>query len=356
MKVLFFADNAPVEEMYQPIIDRLPCQSVVAKTDYRMIEREKPDVIVLAREETTQEEHKIVDSGIPTLLVPHGMLKSGEGRMWGGDSRAFRLIHLWRLVVQGFRKLQKGDSPWRLLKVGLFRMRNDFKEKGILSRYVGFTKIACYGEVMRDILLDYKVKLESIVITGNPKFDKYCGLPQSKDGYVLLLTEYLVEFGMWTVKQREQYVKAVYEAVRQCGLDLVVKIHPVLENKEDYEKLVEKWQFRLCQHENLCELVSKCDMAITLMSTAGLDVMVAGKPLIIYNEYSNPTPYTSGVLYARGCLGLMLKIFQVKNGLDNHFFDEAKKFVYQQAYIQDGKASDRIADLIMEMEGANAKV
>lgn len=345
MKVLFLADNAPVVEMYKPIIEKLPCKSVVVKTSLEAVERGKPDVVVMAREETTLVEHKIVSSGIPTLLVPHGMLWGDHRKLWGSN----KLVRRWRLAVQAYRKLLRGESLWRLLKVGFFRLRNDFKEGNILSRYDGFTKIAAYGEAMRKVLLGYKVKPENIVITGNPKFDKYGELARKNGGYVLLVTEYLVEFGLWSAKQRKKYVDDVAIAASSCGLGLVVKIHPVLEDKRDYETLASEWGFRLCKDEGLLELVSECNMTVTLMSSVGLEVMVIGKPLIIYNPYNNPTAYTYGVLSARTLSELVSAVEEATNGWNRRLANGARRFVYEQTYLHDGKSADRIAELIMGM-------
>jgi hypothetical protein len=202
MKVLFLADNTPTIEMYQPIISQLKCDALIIKTDCSIIKKEKPNVIVMAREETTPEEHRIVDSGVPTLLIPHGMLMPEvTKKLWGNGNKT---THYKRLFLQAYYKVKHGETPLRLLKTGLFRIRNDYKN-GVLSKYSGFTKIAVYGEAMKDTLIKYDVKPENIVVTGNPKFDKYYGKIRRNNGYVLLLTEYFVEFGYWTPKQRKEY-------------------------------------------------------------------------------------------------------------------------------------------------------
>jgi hypothetical protein len=346
MKVLFLADNDTVLEMYAPIINKLSCEVRVFKVDYEEVARLKPDVIVLAREDTSPEEHTIINCGIPTLLIPHGMLMPNVSRKLWGDNR---YTNSKFLLIQGFKKLMKGDSPLRLLKVGLFRLRNDYKEKGIMSNFDGFTKIASYGEVMSDILIRYHVKPENIVVTGNPKFDKYYNQPKAKKGYVLLLTEYFVEFGIWSARHRENFVRDVYLCAKQCGLDLVVKIHPVLEYREDYEKLAKKYPFKLYHKEDTCNLILNCDMAITIISSTGLEVMVAEKPLIIYNSYNMPTLYEEGVLNAKNPSELLTAMQTAKNGLSNQLINEARHLVAQNAYIQDGKSAERIANLILEM-------
>lgn len=362
MKVLFWADNEPVFEMFKPIKALLKCQSVIIRrVDAKVVEREKPDLIVLAREETTPLEHSIANSGIPTLLVPHGALMPNERELWFGDGRYGRVRHLMKLARQARSRLGKGDmSLWSLLRTGLFRIRNDFRDGATLSRYDGYTKIAAYGEAMRDILIRYRVKPENIVVTGNPKYDKYLDMRPNKDKEVLLITDYLVEFGLWSKKQRLGYLRDVCEVVYEVtGQNTEVLIHPVVENKVDYVDVVKRNGLTASVHQmELTRLIEECAVGITLLSTSGLEVMVAGKPLVIYNPYGNPTMYheRSGVYIAKTKSELLATVGSLlRNGMDIIHRNLSDDYVYKQMYLRDGKADKRIADLIMSMVGQNEK-
>ncbi len=395
MKALFWVDNIPFMEMFAPIIDALSDEWEVAFANYGrtkqdrekvndyahklgvrcgllqkrnwvsildMICAESPDIMVLAREEATPVEKIIAQigkaTGVPTLLVPHGILMPNEVEKWGVEGRLFRLRHIARLVRQGYRKLKKDKtSLFYVLKAGVYRVGNDFRDKKTLSRYDNFTKIAAFGEAMKVILIRYDVPPENIVITGNTKFDEIYRAEQGTDTRVILLiTNYLVEFGTWTERQREKYILDVSGVANELARYLWVKIHPVSERMKEYEDIRHKnfpsFRFAICQEQPLVKMIANCDIAITTMSAGGLEVMASGKPLVIYNPYNDVTQYpeTSGVYTTRNKDELLSV---VKDIIDNGVSEERKKmaseFVYQQAYLQDGKASERIANLIEEM-------
>ncbi|KKM72595.1 hypothetical protein LCGC14_1418970 [marine sediment metagenome] len=377
MKALFWVDNIPAMEMFAPIMDALPDKWEVAFVNYGraeyegckmlrkrnresildMICRESPDIMALTREEATPVEKMLTqigkETGIPTLLVPHGMLMSNEVELWEiKDSKLFRLKHIIRLARQGYRQLRQGKVTIpHLVRQGLFRIRNDFRDKKTLSRYDNFSKVAVFGEAMKYILLRYGVAQDNIVITGNPKFDMtYREKQKTKTGDILLITNYLVEFGTWTEKQREKYVKDVLEVADIMEKRLLVKIHPVNERIKDYERM--DCDIEIFQTQPLAEIISWCGIAITTMSTGGLEVMASGKPLVVYNPYNDITQYSekSGAYVARNKVELLSVIEDiVNNGMNEEKEKLADEFVYQQAYLQDGKASERIAKLIEEM-------
>lgn len=323
-----------------------------------VIAREKPDIMVLAREETNIVEHSIVELGkienIPTLLVPHGMLYPMGANVWETVGFLFRLEHLRILLGQGYRKLLKGDmSIGRLVKTGIFRIKNDYKDGLFLSRYSAFTKVAVYGEIMKEVLLDYNVRPENIVITGNPKFDIYSRVnADTRTNAILLLTDYFVEFGLWNVKQRRDFVLDVLWVANKLSQSLKIKIHPVMESLWDYVKIVKSKGVSVYQHEPLKSLIDECDIGVIVTSSAGLEVMVSGRPLVIYNPYKNVTPYrlSHGVLIA-STKEELLRVIEgiIKDGVNEVQKKFSRNFVQRQVYKLDGKASERIADLIVSL-------
>lgn len=399
MEVLFLVDNIMAMRMFAPIIRTLPqnweClfvnfdgyteQGRAKVDDYayelgvkckqlkkhnkqsvgEMIDEEKPSVIVFAREESTPAESIFVgmscERGIPTLFVPHGVLMAELAMMNLGKlgGKTFRIRHLLWLANQAYKRWRGGKiSISRLIQIGLFRIRNDFQESDAQSRYDRYTKIATYGETMKEILLSRHVKPESIVITGSTKFDSYAKQSVRAEGQsILLFTEYPVEFGIWTVKQRAEYVLAICRLITLAPYTkLVIKIHPMIEEKNDYAKIVSHLICppRIYQDEALPKLINECYLAMAITSSAGLEVMASGKPLVIYNPYEDETIYkeSSGAYFAynedelRKVVG---KLF--KEGMDKEHKEMAEKFVYNHTYKQDGRAGERIATLIVEMGG-----
>lgn len=364
MKVLFLEDTIPIKEMFTPIIDRLESVGIECKKIGYNIEvnevlkKERPDLIVLAREETNPIEHQFAVSNVPTLLIPHGLLMPNERELWTSNG-SLKLGHLIRLSRQFMHKIKKNSMPfWSLIQVGLFRLFNDFVDSKTLSKYNNFTKIASYGLKMRDILVKYKVNPENIIITGNPKYDKYVNVCREKSGRILLITDYLVEFGLWSEKQRLKYLQDVSEIVQELTLKrLEILIHPVLEDKDEYKKIIDKNKLFANVHQlELERLINECDIGITLLSTSGIEMMAANKPLIVYNPYHNPTLYyeDSGCYVAnnRNELYSIIKHL-IKDGMSESKQKLSKEFVYHQIYEQDGKAVDRIVDVILNMGVVN---
>jgi len=392
LKVIFFVDNIPIVDMFMPIIKKLPFGWVSVFVDYDgttkqnknrlgehiyktgvkhrllggyskqtvadVIVREKPSIMVLAREETNMVEHSVVELGktnnIPTLLVPHGMLYPMGANVWETAGFLFCLEHLRILLGQGYRKLIKGNVPIRqLVKTGIFRIGNDYKDGLFLSRYSGFAKVAAYGEVMREVLLDYNVQPENIVITGNPKFDVYCRVSRDTHNYtILLLTDYFVKYGLWTTKQRRNFALDVLWVANKLRQKLTIKVHPVMETMGDYRTITNGGGVSVYQYEPLAGLISECNIGVTAMSSAGLEVMASGKPLVIYNPYNNVTPYrlSHGVFVAstkEELLGIIEGI--IKNGVNEGQKKLASDFVQKQVYKLDGKSAERIADLIVSL-------
>jgi hypothetical protein len=356
MKVVFMIDTIPIQEMFSPIIEKLDGKVEVKCFDYKvkvkdMVESVKPDLIIMAREETQVIEHELTTCGIPTLLVPHGLSMHDEKRLWSNDGRFLRIIHLSKLLKQGWYKFKKRkNSLSYLIKTGIFRMWHDFKDRDALSQYSNYTKIAAYGNSMKDILIKYGVKPRNIVITGNPKYENYSE-SKRKSGKVLLITDYLVEFGLWTEMQNIKYLQDVSDVVYDLtSKNVEVSIHPVLENKEEYYKAIKKYNIKANVYQlELKKLINECDIAITTLSTSGMEVLITGKPLVIYNPYKNPTPYDNekGVYVVRTKLELseIIKDLLI-NGMSKEKNELCKTFVDQHVY-KDGKSVDRIVDLIL---------
>ena len=403
--VLFLVDNVPAIEMLTPVAakladswdvffvgyclrterDRRMIQDCVQKTAMRYLLLRKqsrkgvaellglvePSILVLTREETTPVEPWFLEEGkargIPSLLVPHGIMIQSSRQVWGDNKGGlYRLRHLRQLSGQGYRKLRSGRiSPKQLVQIGIFRVISDLKKKESLSRFDRYSMVAAYGDMMREILINRGVSPKSITVTGNPKFDSYYARPEHGQTHagsrILLLTNYFVEFGLWTAKQREAFVLNICSVVSALSqYPLQVSIHPVLEDIRDYEHIIRKYGLpvEVFQHKPLPELIDDCDIAITISSSSGLEVMAAEKPLIIYNPYGDLTVYTegSGVLSARNGTELFMRLLDLtKDDADMGRRTAAEAFVYDQAYLQDGKAAERIVALIEEMTGGNQK-
>jgi len=258
-------------------------------------------------------------------------------------------------------------SRRRLVETGCLWVKHAFRHK--IEGHGGCTKMAVFGSGTKELLVSEGIRPERIVVTGNPKFDylfsargrdcksKVCQrymIPEDTN-IILLLTDYLVEVGEWTSTKRRQFVLAICQAVSRLPQSkLIIKLHPAAEKESDYREIVKDLTESpvICQNVSLWELLHACNLAITVLSGAGLEVMAAGKPLMIVNFFGEPEPFdeTSGATVVRKHEDLLPALeMMLYQGLSSEKKEAAREFVHRHAYIQDGKAARRIADLIVKM-------
>ena len=406
LKAIFLIDNVPAVAMFMPIIDKLPknwdvsignyyvwnkkgqeeIEQFLTKMSLKSIKidhlqniemlllQEKPNIVVLSRDTTSAMEEDFVKycrfMHIPTLLVPHGVWSPEERKNWTLGRTSSWIKHIYDLGLQGIRLIKIGGFSFRyLISSGLFLLRRDLKPEPVFDGHGGCSKIAVYGNAIKELLISEGVNPDSIIVTGNPKFDALYSVKangnntnlretlgiSNDEKVVVLLTDYLVEIGLWTERQRTQFIKVIVEAANNLPMcKLIIKIHPLSEREEDYLKIVknESKQPIICRNVFLPELLNTCDLAITLMSTAGLEAMAMGKILVVVNLFNNLSPFNEagGAIVVRKKEDLLpaLKVL-LSQGLDAAMKQNADKYVYQQAYVQDGKAANRIANLIIQM-------
>jgi UDP-N-acetylglucosamine 2-epimerase len=305
---------------------------------------------------------------IPTLYVPHGMFSpvSRVGPYGPGIHNFLRYLKMG--LLGAFRQIRLDSlSRRRLIETGWLWIKLAFRHK--LEGHGGCSKMAVFGDVTKELLVSEGISPERIAVTGNPKTDyvfatrgndckaRVCQrwqIPQDRD-IILLLTGYFVEYGQWTSDQRKQFIMAVCNATSklpQCKL--IIKLHPIVEKEADYQEIIKDLPDppTICQDVALWELLHACSLAITVLSGAGLEAMAAGKPLVVLNLFGDQTPFdeTGGATVVRKEDDLLRALETIIcDGLSEDVKEAANKFVYRLAYVQDGKAAKRIADLIVQM-------
>ena len=340
----------------------------------RMLDEVQPNVVVLPDDAAGSLNGLFISCAgsrcIPTLLVPHGMMPSKVGRnLEIAGMRAWIRYYkfIWRLTR---RIIQPGNFSWRrLVESSGFWLRHGLWQGLSIGGHGRCSKIAVFGNTDKELFASEGISPGRIVVTGNPKFDYLFYAKESDfkssvcrrlsiaddEDIILLLTDWFVEAGYWTVEQREQFVTAVCEAASKLPHSkLVIKLHPLMEREADYHKIIKDLPQPpvICQNVPLWELVHACSLAITVSSTAGIESMAAGKPLIIFNLFNEPSTFdeTSGVVIVHKEDDLLPALESILyQGLSEEKKEAAKKFVYQHAYVQDGRAARRIADLIVQM-------
>lgn len=227
-------------------------------------------------------------------------------------------------------------------------------------------KISVPGDFIKDLVINCGVAEERIVVTGRPtydaliraeeKFDKagICrklGLDPSKKILV-----YCTENLPLTETQRMAY--AICNAVKDfLDVQFVIKVHPSELSLSLYDTVLKQVGIRalVTKEANIYEILYVCDLMMTGYSTTALDAMILDKSVITVNltGLRDPIPFAES--------GAAIGVYSeedlkqaIKNGLYNDSAKERlrrdrEKFVYEQTYLSDGKATERIVNLTEKM-------
>lgn len=344
-----------------------------------VLSRERPDIIVVGHDMNLMQRLfiKCANSmGIPTLLVQDGILLPARRLKVHETGSAGTSLRYWiTLPFEAFRVMMKRDYSWQgKIEDALLESRYSLRGKRRIYGHGQCSKMALFGEAVKRIFISEGIAPERIVVTGNPKFDevyyskdsackkKVCerwNIPTDKT-IILLLTQYLVEVGRWTTEQRRKFVLAVANAAAVLpNTQLIIKLHPPHESEGDYQEIVKGSPHApiICKYASLPELLNACSLAVTVSSTAALEAMATGKPVVIVNLFNDSEVSfykDSGALFVEreeNILPAMQKALYDPQTREE-MAKSMKDFVYQQAYLQDGQASKRVADLIIQLAQA----
>jgi len=297
----------------------------------KIIKKEDIDAIILACENCSPYNRSLVVAGnllgIPVLAIQHGLI-SPEG-----DS-----------IV---------DYGWTVEEL------RDGSKYSILP-----DKICVYGNYTKKSLLKLLYPENHIVIMGQPRYDSLVNPEFNReqiirelgiDPYrkiILLLTQAFPE-----IERREMLFNMVAKAMEKLRQEqFIVKIHPA-ENKKFYREKSKRFgmDIKILEGDfDVHKVMYIADVIIGMSSTAIIEATILDKPVIVVNppkEEISPYAKSTAVINVSNHEEILQSI---KNILYNEEIRKKlaiarKSFVYQHAYKQDGKASKRVADLIMKM-------
>lgn len=339
-----------------------------------------PDVLVLGHDNTTITRPFVEAAkylGIPSVLVQDGIIGRASFSMRTGFATILGYLSQLTIWQRNYRFLWASlrDAGYGLQGTAVFVVRDLFTKLVYGSQYGrgGCTRIAVFGDYFRELFARHGVPSERIVVTGHSMMDtihacnedkamvrRKLGLPLDKT-IVVLLTTATVEYNLWRPGQRRHFVAQVLKAF--AGLpehQLVIKLHP-REKVEDYQKLVQELGFDvpIYRDVDLHGILNAVDAAITTYSTTGLDALILKKPLIVFDLFNRvePVPYVGsgaalGVYRPQDLRAAIMTVFnddETKRRLKTTSSD----FVYRYAHKLDGKAAERVAELIVEVAQEN---
>lgn len=297
----------------------------------RVLDREKPDVLVLYAESSGLGRAAVAAArahGVPSVAVQHGIM--------------YPQYYSHEHAPDELDELERNPVPIP-------------------------TRTAVFGELAKELLVQRgNYPEERIVVTGSPKFD---ALVQGASAYDPAATRrelgvpegsrFLVLATRWSA------VSPVFEELVRAtesfpGVFLFVKPHQA-ESPRPYLEVVERHsagRTRILPTEtNLLELLFASDGLITVDSFASSEALVLGRPVLVLN-----LPGNLGPLVDRGVALGVRRGESIAKALEALLFDvrtsralEAKReeYIREFAFGADGRSTERIVECILN-EGKSA--
>lgn len=239
-----------------------------------------------------------------------------------------------------------------------------------MSKYPLADKTAVYGPYSKKVLTEMSAYPEdSVVVTGQPRYDILARASEvfnKKKTFEKLNLDDDKKLIVWAAdlyifnEISKEHIYAVFDAVKKLSnnVQLVVKKHPEYYFDDSvYNKIAQKFEFVpiIIRKMDTLELLYASDLVIMEQSTVGIEAMILDKPVITLNFSGEPedVPY-AGSGAALGVYKEEDLVINIKKALyDKEAREKLKKarekFVYERAYLQDGKATERFCDLIEGM-------
>lgn len=229
-----------------------------------------------------------------------------------------------------------------------------------------FDQYLVFGESARSALLRAGVEPGRVVVVGNAAQDKaeaVGALPRpSKHAIALAAGRKVVLIGAQpgdVIRPRGLpggWGEAVFAAARKLGnCRVIVKMHPRETDPDIYRKAAARIgaDVAVVPHGEapLSELIAVCDVFMTGYSTAALEAMAQGKPVVTVNLSGQPDPVgfaaskaAIGVYQASEILPTLRRL--LSEGPPEWLLAGQRAYLHYQMGPCDGKASERILEAL----------
>ncbi|MBN2187357.1 MAG: CDP-glycerol glycerophosphotransferase family protein [Dehalococcoidia bacterium] len=227
-------------------------------------------------------------------------------------------------------------------------------------------RIAIGGDYWKESYIKSGARDEQLVVTGWPKYDIHKSLKEESSREKRNTANILFATQPIDVRLNLDIIESIGTFIENHSeLRLAVKPHPA-ERARTYYQTANKYKHVILHdsREDTARLIARSDALITVSSTVGIEAALQDKPIIcinIANEEAKSVYVSSGVAIEVKHLDELVPA--IKDALYDEevrarLAEARKKFVYQHTYLQDGQASKRVADLIIQMveESRKARV
>lgn len=236
-------------------------------------------------------------------------------------------------------------------------------------KFISTDKAAIFDRSTYQTLVEMGVAKEKLFITGNPRFDRLSGSQQTKNKIcslfginpenrlVLFTSQPYVIDEFPNKKYKKEITANLYRSLSAINnVCLVVKPHPD-EDMKFHRSLSSKFSsiFLAEKNANVQDLILACDVMITFNSTTILEALIAEKYIICLDpgkgfQFNNfvKNGVALGVSLPEKIEETINNIF-TNEGLRKQLARNRENFFKRTSYNIDGKSSERIVDLMLQM-------
>lgn len=162
---------------------------------------------------------------------------------------------------------------------------------GSMSREHTAEYIATYGSLSTRELVSVGMDEEHAVPIGSPRFDAYARATKSvgkaPPEHVLCIAPDVRAYALYDSYAAERYFSGIRDGIEGTkDIMITIKIRAGYEDEHMLRGIIERTfahrPFRIAQHESLESLCASADLAISCYSTAVLELMQMGIPVLLY--------------------------------------------------------------------------
>lgn len=238
-------------------------------------------------------------------------------------------------------------------------------------------KIAIMDNLSEEVMLKEGFPKEKLAVTGNPSYDGLIMLKEkfNEEDRKKVKNDLKINLGSYLIVYASQPIEAAYgkkygytekdilhdllssieKLPNKEKMSLLVNVHP-RENKEDLEKIARNYKLTVIIDKDypIREKILASDAVISPWSTVllessyinkpsiSLQVGLVGKDPLITNELGVTLP-----VYKQGEIGKVISNLLT----DNNYRTELSQMAKKKGFSIDGKATERVTNLVYEMLG-----
>ena len=387
--VAFIMEPGYFYASFAGLVDKLVKEdniNVVSDKDYpkfgrvKMLDAISPDIYICIEDNVTLEFDFLLAAkyhNLPTLRIQPGIL--GEFPFtWRNISLVTHLFANAKRIFDSYKRIwetlgESGRNPLYRSRFILVHLWTVFRRKTVNN----CDKVAVSGGLTKEFFIKLGTPADKIVITGLPRMDSINientvndlfikKLEKDKKGkkVVLYLPDVAAEHKMITFDlQRESIHRVISSCKQMPEVLLVIKPHPG-EDPNYYNAVAKDLNSdaMIYKGTNLYDLIRTSDAVITGISTTGLETLALNKPLVSINLHMRgcyfPDTWEFIPYIGRGVAFGVHHLDELPDAIKGALYDEEERskmmtrsarFVYDYLYKLDGKASQRVANLIIKM-------